>query len=275
MESQGAGIQIMMSADLALKMGLPIYAIIAGTSTATDKQGRSVPAPGQGVLTTARENVSACRSSPLLDMSYRARQLKNDRERIQAWLKRELELIDGYRKREEHKNAELEDLEEDIEYRQKFVIKEYQRRVKAAQDMWGMSFYEGDPEISPLRGALAVWGLTIDDMEVASFHGTGTTANDKNESEVIHKQMNHLGRTPGKPVPTIFQKWMTGHPKGSAAAWMLHGLIQSMLSGSVPGNRNADNICPNLRKFENCLYLNKPLHLGRPLKAGYLHSFGE
>ena len=37
MEAQGAGIQVIMTADLALKMGVPIYGILAMTATATDK----------------------------------------------------------------------------------------------------------------------------------------------------------------------------------------------------------------------------------------------
>ena len=52
-EAQGAGMQILMDADLAIKMGIPIYGVVALTNTATDKEGRSVPAPGQGILTTA------------------------------------------------------------------------------------------------------------------------------------------------------------------------------------------------------------------------------
>ena len=55
MEAQGAGMQVLTTARLAVAMGLPIYGIIALASTATDRQGRSVPAPGQGILTTARE----------------------------------------------------------------------------------------------------------------------------------------------------------------------------------------------------------------------------
>lgn len=59
MESQGCGMQVIMSAQLALDMGVPIYGILGLTATATDKIGRSVPAPGQGVLTTARETPSS------------------------------------------------------------------------------------------------------------------------------------------------------------------------------------------------------------------------
>ena len=88
-----------------------------------------------------------------------------------------------------------------------------------------------EPTIAPLRGALSVWGLTVDDIAVASFHGTGTTANDINESKVTNMQMEHLGRKKGNPLMVVCQKWLTGHPKGAAAAWMTNGLIQAMTTG--------------------------------------------
>ena len=59
-EAQGAGTQVLMSAELAVRMGVPIYAVLEHVSTATDKIGRSVPAPGQGILTTARESRLGC-----------------------------------------------------------------------------------------------------------------------------------------------------------------------------------------------------------------------
>ncbi len=74
MESQGCGMQVIMDARLALDMGAPIYGILGFTATATDKIGRSVPAPGKGVLTTARENPRKF-PSPLLDIKYRRRQM--------------------------------------------------------------------------------------------------------------------------------------------------------------------------------------------------------
>ena len=66
--------QILMDAELAMEMGCPIYGVLALTSTATDKNGRSIPAPGQGILTTARE-ASATFKSPMLDLSYRKQNL--------------------------------------------------------------------------------------------------------------------------------------------------------------------------------------------------------
>ncbi len=42
--------------------------------------------------------------------------------------------------------------------------------------MYGM--LEGtDPRVAPIRRALAVWGLTADDVGVLSIHGTSTKAN--------------------------------------------------------------------------------------------------
>ncbi|KAJ2640070.1 fatty acid synthase alpha subunit Lsd1, partial [Coemansia sp. RSA 1694] len=74
-EGQGAGIVTLMSASAALEFGAPIYGVIAMSGTATDKQGRSVPAPGKGVLTSARE--VAVRIPPrLLDLNYRRRQME-------------------------------------------------------------------------------------------------------------------------------------------------------------------------------------------------------
>jgi len=74
MEAQGSGIEVLMTASLALQMGVPIYAIIAMTSTATDKIGRSVPAPGKGILTTAREYHGDIKhKSAKMDIKYRSR----------------------------------------------------------------------------------------------------------------------------------------------------------------------------------------------------------
>jgi hypothetical protein len=51
-----------------------------------------------------------------------------------------------------------------------------------------------------------------------------------------------LGRTTGNAVPIMAQKSLVGHAKGGAAAWQMAGLLQSVASGTVPGNRNADNV---------------------------------
>ncbi|BAO42067.1 fatty acid synthase subunit alpha [Kluyveromyces marxianus DMKU3-1042] len=269
MEAQGAGIQVIMTADLALKMGVPIYGILAMTATATDKIGRSVPAPGKGILTTAREHHGNLKfPSPMLDIKYRKRQLTARQEQIKQWVENEIEML-----RYEVESVPAEEQEEFIQERTAEIEREASNQLKAAQQQWGNEFYKSDPRIAPLRGALATYGLTIDDLDVASFHGTSTKANDKNESATINEMMKHLGRSEGNPVLGVFQKYLTGHPKGAAGAWMMNGALQILNSGIVPGNRNADNVDKLLEQFEYILY---PSHSIKTdgIKAVSVTSFG-
>jgi 3-oxoacyl-(acyl-carrier-protein) synthase len=218
MESQGAGIQVLMSAQLAIEMGCPIYGVIAAVNTATDKEGRSVPAPGQGILTTAR-SIRASSVPRALDLEYRLGQLGRAKAAIQAWYEEELE------------EARLEaaqfvagaDGEAFLSARTNDLRLEAARRLAAEQRQWGQDFAHGDPRIAPLAQALARFGLSVDDIALASFHGTGTKANDTNESAVLQQQLEQLGRAKGNVCLAICQKYLTGHPKGAAAAWMLNG----------------------------------------------------
>jgi len=248
MESQGCGIQVIMTAKLALDMGVPIYGIVALTTTASDKIGRSVPAPGQGVLTTAKENAGKF-PSPLLDVKYRRRQIELRKKHIGQW-----------------QESELSDRAHHIE-------KEAARQEKELIRSLGNNFWKSDPSIAPLRGALATWGLTIDDLGVASFHGTSTKANDKNESSVICQQLAHLGRKKGNAVLGIFQKYLTGHPKGAAGAWMMNGCLQVLNSGLVPGNRNADNVDEVMEQFDYIVYPSRSIQTDG-IKAFSVTSFG-
>lgn len=165
---------------------------------------------------------------------------------------------------EERKESELKYLQEqiftpetskvDIEEEILNISTAAARARKEALNAYGNGFWRGDTRIAPLRGALATWGLTVDDIAVASFHGTSTKMNDLNESRILNTQMKHLGRTEGNPLLAVFQKSLTGHPKGAAGAWMLNGALQIMDTGLVPGNRNADNIDKELDQFEFVTY---------------------
>ncbi|KAJ2252057.1 fatty acid synthase alpha subunit Lsd1 [Coemansia sp. RSA 455] len=267
MEGQGAGIMTLMSASAAIEFGAPIYGIIAMSGTATDKQGQSVPAPGKGVLTSARESCDNSPPSRLLNFDYRRRQLQRQLSALEAWKQEELaDLADMVERPTD--SVELSTMRYAGE-----VEKSYQRQRRSLQDTWGNEFWKSDPEFSPLRGSLAVWGLTADDIGLASFHGTSTVANDKNESDVLNIQLKHLGRTPGHVVPVVCQKWLTGHPKGPAASFMLNGVMQSLRTGLIPGNRNADNIGEELESFDYTLYLSKSIQTSG-IKAGLIKSFG-
>ncbi|WVQ99902.1 hypothetical protein IAU59_007045 [Kwoniella sp. CBS 9459] len=267
MESQGCGVHVIMSARTALEMGASIQGIVAYTSTHTDKAGRSIPAPGRGILSTARE-VTPKEALPLLDIKYRSRQLTFRRRQISQWLENEHELL----RMELEARKDSANNDEWFQARVNFIDDEARRQEKDALATFGM--LEGShPNIAPLRRALAVWGLNADSVGVISCHGTSTKANDKNESGVYNLQFEQLGRTPGNAVPVITQKSLTGHPKGGAAAWMFNGMIQTLNSALVPGNHNADNIAEELRAFPHLFYPSKPIQHVR-LECGLLTSFG-
>lgn len=181
MESQGGGVQILMSAATAIELGAPIQGIIAHASTHTDKQGRSIPAPGRGVMSAATK----------------------------------------------------------------------------------------------LQATLATWGLTADDIGAASIHGTSTKANDKNESHCYHTMLEKMGRTPHNALPISAQKSVLGHSKGGAATWAFNGCLQMLHTSTVAGNRNADDISPELKQYSYLLYPSASIQrTPEDLNATLLTSFG-
>ncbi|KAH7048214.1 hypothetical protein B0J12DRAFT_711184 [Macrophomina phaseolina] len=253
--SAGCGVQVLMTADLALRVGAPIHAIVAHSQTAADKTGRSVPAPGRGVLTAAREDPRAAQTNPLRHLAWRRRQLRDDMAHVRRWQKRKRTQADGAGPEAEAIDAAAA------------------AKVRAAQRLWSADLRAQNPGLSPLRAALMQWGLTVDDVQVASFHGTSTQANDTNESDVVNSQMAHLGRRIGNPLLVVCQKSVTGHQQGAAGAVMLNGCLQILGSGVVPGNRNADRIDKALRQFPHLLYPSKSVRIGA-VKAFLLTSFG-
>lgn len=272
MESQGSGIQVIMTAQLALDMGVPIHGVIAMTTTAADKIGRSVPAPGQGVLTGAREHAGKF-PSRLLDIKYRRRQIEEGKQRIQQWTASETEYVLDEARAMEADGTGAEEAQEYVAEQMRGIQEQAAKQEKELLRSYGNNFWKSDPSIAPIRGALATWGLTIDDLDVASFHGTSTKANDKNESSVICQQLAHLGRTKGNAVLGIFQKYLTGHPKGAAGAWMLNGCLQVLNTGLVPGNRNADNVDKVMEQFDYIVYPSKSIQTDG-IKAFSVTSFG-
>lgn len=134
-ESAGCGAQIIMSAEVALEMGLPIYGIVAYTQMASDKIGRSVPAPGQGILTAAKEAESAF-DSDLLDLEFRRRHLKESVAQIkkshQARLAR-LQAKTGW------SDKMLQEIESATAC-----------KLKLAQQMWGNDIRLQDRKLFPL-----------------------------------------------------------------------------------------------------------------------------
>ena len=276
-EAEGAGVQVLTTASLALEMGLPIYGVVALTRTASDKAGRSLPAPGRGILTTSRE-VQSKFDSPLLKLEHRRRCIDLRMKQIKETEASELSFLEAeisaYKSADSANSDPSFDVTEYQAHRTSAILADSSRQERETRNSYGNDFWKRDPRISPIRGALATWGLTIDDLDVASFHGTSTVKNELNESEVINTQLSQLGRTEGNPIIGVFQKYLTGHPKGAAGAWMMNGCLQILDSGLIPGNRNADNIDGALEKFEHVVFPNQNIQTADGVKAFSVTSFG-
>ncbi|TLD24731.1 hypothetical protein PspLS_06296 [Pyricularia sp. CBS 133598] len=286
-EAQGCGVQVLTSAELAIEMGLPIYGIVAYSNLSADKIGRSVPAPGQGVLTNARETATeeafAWGRGPRSPLNMQHRR---------SVVERKLQQIS------EEEREGLSQLQEEVEHIRRTVVdegregagagaepekylvqntaaiqREAQRQIADMLFATCNTFWQGIPWISPLRGALSSWGLTVDDLSFASMHGTSTTKNDINESHVLHQQLRHLGRSRGNLLPCVCQKWLTGHPKAAAASWMINGCLQALDTGVVPGNKNLDNVDAKLREYDSLFFPNRDLD-AQEMKACSVTSFG-
>ncbi|KAF8656258.1 hypothetical protein AX16_002694 [Volvariella volvacea WC 439] len=269
MEAQGTGVTIVMNAKTALELGCPIRGILAFTSTSTDKAGRSVPAPGRGALTVARE-VPSKHPLPLLGLDYRVRQLAFRRKQISEWLAHEHEQLQEEVELQKQQGEEV--AADYLAERVAYIEKEAAQQEKDALAVYGM--LEGsDPRIAPLRRALAVWGLTADDIGILSIHGTSTGANEENETKIWNDIFTTISRTPGNAVPIVAQKSLLGHAKGGSAAWQMIGLLQSVITGIIPGNRNSDNIDSHFEDRRFLMFPSKSIHTDG-IRAGVMSSFG-
>jgi len=127
-----------MDAELALQMGCPIYGILALTSTATDKEGRSIPAPGQGILTTARESPGVF-SSPMLDVSFRKANLEDELSAVDLWAKAQRKVVEteGKALLESKGGQEAEAAAAYVSERLALIAKLETKKRAGAFDTWG------------------------------------------------------------------------------------------------------------------------------------------
>ncbi len=126
-----------------------------------------------------------------------------------------------------------------------------------------------------MRRALAVFGLTPDDVTAAWKHDTSTDANDPNENRAYDRIFRWLGRAPGNPLMVVSQKALTGHSKGGAAAWQVAGLCQALATGVLPGNPNLDDPDPVMRAYETVGFSDAPMRLAPgAFEAGIVTSLG-
>lgn len=281
-EAQGGGVQVLTSAELALEMGLPIFGIVALTNMSADKASRSVPAPGKGVLTNAREVQArpGSHTPAATDLGVRRRLLDLRRKQIEQSRQEGISMLADQVAMLSSLGSDPEETQQHWREALASINQEAKDQEREATYRLGNDFWRApgaNKHISPIRGALAVWGLGVDDLSFVSLHGTSTMKNDLNETLVIDEQVRHLGRTKGNLLPCVCQKWLTGHSKGGAGAWMINGALQTLNSGILPGNRNADNVDGALRSREYLYFPNQTLNVAAavgPMKACSVTSFG-
>lgn len=284
-EGQGCGVQLLTTARVALDMGLPIRGVIALTHMASDGIGRSVPSPGKGILTIATEKRDGRPSSPLLDINHRRRQLSLRLRQIEEKREAELAWLNDWLQQQET-NSALSSITattttttattpaEHACHCRTEINNDAHRAQRDAKNMYGNQFWAHDASISPLRGALAVWGLTVDDLSVASLHGTSTRLNDVNEAAVMQAQLAFLGRSPGNVLPCCLQKGLLGHGKGAAGAFAVNSCLQMLATGLIPGNRNADDVDAELRQRDLLFFPPRTYKSPVGVRAFSVTSFG-
>ncbi len=246
-EAQGGGTVLVARGDLAVRMGLPVYAVVALARTYGDGIHRSIPAPGPGVMAVAAERRARegeAGGAELCDLGARNAQ----------W---------------EALRAKLRGLDEALGAERVAALEASERR-RIFHDL-----HPGDERVSPLRRALAVYGLGPDDVAAAWKHDTSTDANDPNENRAYDRIFRWLGRAPGNPLVVVSQKALTGHSKGGAAAWQVAGLCQGLATGVIPGNPNLDDPDPAMRAYETVAFTDAPIRLAPgAFEAGMATSLG-
>ncbi|KAF5973701.1 fatty acid synthase subunit alpha [Fusarium coicis] len=147
-EAQGCSIQVLASARVAIDIGIPIYGIVSWVGTASDKASRSVPAPGKGLLTNARETNHGTSNNPLLDITFRKDRILKHRRHIQEHVEQELKSL-----------AQLEDSEgltrSETDKVRIYLHHEASQRDKAVLKSLGHQFWTSEVDISPIQGALS------------------------------------------------------------------------------------------------------------------------
>ena len=125
-----------------------------------------LPALPFAETSTARENPGRF-PSPLLDINYRKRQLDLRKKQIKNWQESEYIYLNEEVAAMESQAGFGFDKKAYMEDRAAHIDREAKRQESEAQFSLGNNFWRKDPQIAPLRGALATWGLTIDDLDVA------------------------------------------------------------------------------------------------------------
>ncbi len=293
-EAQGGGTMLVARADLAVRMGLPIYAVVALARTFGDGLHRSIPAPGPGVMAVAAERkarAGEASGKELCDLARRHAEWKAflrtafPGDGISARRDAGQVVPNAIDQTDRTDRTDPTDRSDPTGESGRANPRESLRALlgdDGADAILGAErrrhfhdFAPGDERVSPLRRALAVFGLTPDDIAAAWKHDTSTDANDPNENRVYDRILRWLGRDSGNPLVVASQKALTGHSKGGAAAWQVAGLCQALATGIVPGNPNLDDPDPDMRAYESVAFTDRPIRFAPgAFEAGLVSSLG-
>jgi len=87
---------------------------------------------------------------------------------------------------------------------------------------------DGAGSLAAMRDAIERSGITPDEIDFVNAHGTGTQANDKVESLVVHQVFD------GRSVPVSSLKSMIGHCMGAASALEAVACVMTVQTGVYP-----------------------------------------
>lgn len=100
---------------------------------------------------------------------------------------------------------------------------------------------EGDGAALAMHKALQASGLTPEDIDYISAHGTGTPANDKQEAKAVHRIFGERSRQ----IPISSIKSMIGHTMGAASAIEAVASVLAIKHGKVPPNIHLNEMDPD------------------------------
>ncbi|MBN1824000.1 MAG: beta-ketoacyl-[acyl-carrier-protein] synthase family protein [Endomicrobiales bacterium] len=109
-----------------------------------------------------------------------------------------------------------------------------------SSDAYNMTIPKREGVAKAMKKALEDSGLSGADIDYISAHGTGTVANDKNESQAI---IDVFGEH-GKKVPVSSIKSMIGHTMGAASAIEAISCCLAMRDGVIPPTVNFETPDP-------------------------------
>lgn len=99
---------------------------------------------------------------------------------------------------------------------------------------------EGNGAALAMEKALKASGLTPEDIDYISAHGTGTPANDKQEAKAVYRIFGERSRK----IPISSIKSMIGHTMGAASAIEAVASVLAIYHGRVPPNINLSEMDP-------------------------------